>query len=397
MPKYLKNFELHTEYESYINGNNKFLPNVSHCIDENDIHYNPSNDSRMTIIYTVTDNTGQTRLYNIIGNDVFDKIEIDGVEVSPSSIDSDGGGYQLSIGEHVVKYTFKNNVTSIDDSAFERSTEITTVIIPNNIITIDEYAFYQCENLVNLTIGNNVEEILDSAFGDCKRLKTVKIPASVTDISVPFKGCASLMFISVDADNQYYDSRDNCSAIIDSTTNILVQGCKNTIIPNTVTGIGSSAFQDCDGLIDIIIPDSVTTIQSYAFSHCKSLVNITIPNTVTTIYNHTFYSCSSLTNITLSDNITGIGDSAFSGCSSLQNITLPSTLTSLSSGAFGNCAVLNSITCLATTAPTAQSNTFYEVGTNGTLVVPLGSTGYDTWMGIGNYYLGKYGWTKVEQ
>jgi hypothetical protein len=58
---------------------------------------------------------------------------------------------------------------------------------------------------------------------------------------------------------------------------------------------------------------------------------------------------------------------------------------------------LANIISLATTAPTIQSITFYGVKTNGTLTVPQGSTGYDTWMGTGNYYLGKYGWTKVEQ
>jgi hypothetical protein len=31
------------------------------------------------------------------------------------------------------------------------------------------------------------------------------------------------------------------------------------------------------------------------------------------------------------------------------------------------------------------------------LYVPTGSTGYNVWMGTGKYYLGKYGWTKVEQ
>jgi hypothetical protein len=52
---------------------------------------------------------------------------------------------------------------------------------------------------------------------------------------------------------------------------------------------------------------------------------------------------------------------------------------------------------LATTAPTIGSSTFYKVKTNGTLTVPTGSTGYDVWMGTGNYYLGKYSWTKIEQ
>jgi hypothetical protein len=40
---------------------------------------------------------------------------------------------------------------------------------------------------------------------------------------------------------------------------------------------------------------------------------------------------------------------------------------------------------------------FSSVKTGDTLTVPSGSTGYDVWMGTGNYYLGKYGWKKVYQ
>jgi hypothetical protein len=62
-----------------------------------------------------------------------------------------------------------------------------------------------------------------------------------------------------------------------------------------------------------------------------------------------------------------------------------------------NCSSLTEIISLATTAPTIASATFSGVKTGGTLYVPSGSSGYNTWMGTGNYYLGKYNWTKVEQ
>lgn len=64
---------------------------------------------------------------------------------------------------------------------------------------------------------------------------------------------------------------------------------------------------------------------------------------------------------------------------------------------FTNCSSLTSITSNATTAPSIQSSTFQSIKTGGTLYVPIGSSGYDTWMGTGNYYLGKYNWTKADQ
>lgn len=97
------------------------------------------------------------------------------------------------------------------------------------------------------------------------------------------------------------------------------------------------------------------------------------------------------------DDATSIGNDAFSFCSSLTRITIPSSVTSIGGYAFFPDPSLESITSLATTAPTIQSTTFQGVKTNGTLRVPQGSTGYNVWMGTGNYYLGKYNWTKVEQ
>ena len=80
--------------------------------------------------------------------------------------------------------------------------------------------------------------------------------------------------IVVDKENSVYDSRDNCNEIIETTTNILIFGCKNTIIPNSVTGISGSAFYNCTGLTSIEIPNSVTGIVWSAFSGCTSLTSI---------------------------------------------------------------------------------------------------------------------------
>ena len=67
------------------------------------------------------------------------------------------------------------------------------------------------------------------------------IPESVTygGISYPvtsigdgaFYGCSGLTSIKVESANSVYDSRENCNAIIETATNTLITGCKNTIIP----------------------------------------------------------------------------------------------------------------------------------------------------------------------
>lgn len=192
----------------------------------------------------------------------------------------------------------------------------------------------------------------------------------------------------------------------------------NAIIDDA-TSIGGSVFSDCSSLTSVTIPDSVTSIGDYAFSWCSGIRSITIPNTVTSIGNYAFRSCG-LTSVTIGDSVTSIGQGAFNNCQSLTSVTIPNSVTSIGYGAFDNCTGLTSvaigdsvssigsnafaycsslvsITSLATTAPTIQSGTFRNVKTGGTLYVPQGSTGYDAWMQNVNYYLGKYGWTKVEQ
>jgi len=84
-----------------------------------------------------------------------------------------------------------------------------------------------------------------------------------------------LTSIVVDGENTVYDSRDNCNAIIETATNTLIAGCKNTIIPSNITGIDGNAFHGCSGLTSITIPNSVTSIEGYAFYYCVGLESIT--------------------------------------------------------------------------------------------------------------------------
>ena len=124
-----------------------------------------------------------------------------------------------------------------------------------------------------------------------------------------------------------YDSRDNCNAIIETNTNKLIAGCKNTVIPNSVTEIGGQAFDGCTNLESIVIPNSVTTIGSQAFSGCTKLESIVIPNSVTTINYGTFEGCTNLKSVTIGENVTRIDMNAFGclgndACSALASVTI---------------------------------------------------------------------------
>ena len=154
-----------------------------------------------------------------------------------------------------------------------------------------------CKNTI---IPNSVKSIGDYAFSHCSGLTSISIPNSVTSIGdYAFSSCSGLTSIMVEESNSIYDSRDNCNAIIETATNTLIAGCKNTIIPNSVASIntiipnsvasiGNNAFFGCSGLTSISIPNSVTSIGDYAFYYCKGPTSVTIPNSVISIGKRTF-------------------------------------------------------------------------------------------------------------
>ena len=206
-------------------------------------------------------------------------------------------------------------LTSIGDETFNRCSKLTSITIPNSVTSIGDYAFNGCCDLASIIIPNNVKRIGYQAFSGCFGLISITIPNSVTSIGTSaFYSCTSLASIIVESGNTVYDSRDNSNAIIETSTNTLILGCKNTVIPISVTSIGNYAFDGCSNLTSITIPNSVTSIGEQAFSECTNLNSITIPNRVASIGNYAFDGCSNLTSITIPNSVTNIGTHAFYGC-----------------------------------------------------------------------------------
>ena len=157
-------------------------------------------------------------------------------------------------------------VTSIGDSAFEDCFGLKNIEIPVSVTSIGNEAFMGCYELTGIKIPTSVTSIGDSAFWNCFCIKNVEIPASVKSIGrSPFIGCQELSSIIVSPENATYNSNDNCNAIIETKTNKLIQGCKDTKIPTSVTSIGDSAFAYCSELTSIEIPKSITSIGKAAF------------------------------------------------------------------------------------------------------------------------------------
>ena len=283
--------------------------------------------------------------------------------------------------------TMPNSVTDIGKEAFSYS-GLTSIIIPESVTSIGEWAFAFCSRLTSITISEGVTNIGNNAFYHCSSLTSIIIPKSVTSIGdAVFFYCSSLTSIMVETENNVYDSRENCNAIIETTSNSLIIGCQNTVIPNSVTSIGACAFVGCSNLTSITIPESVTGIGIEAFADCSSLTSITveiennvydsrencnaiiettsnsliigcqntvIPNSVTSIGKEAFSLCRSLTSIIIPESVTSIGEWAFAFCSRLTSIIIPKSVISIENYAFMYCDGLTSMIVEATVPPAAE-------------------------------------------
>ena len=253
--------------------------------------------------------------------------EYSGAVSIPSEVTYEGTTYSVT---SIVNYAFldcsgltsvviPNSVNSIGDEAFSGCRGLTSVEIPNSITSIGSHAFYGCSGLTSVVIPNSITSIGRNAFYECSGLTSVVIPNSVNSIGDnAFDRCSGLESITVESGNTVYDSRDNCNALIETATNTLLSGCKNTIIPNSVTTISNYAFSGCTGLTSVVIPNSVNSIGNYAFYECSGLTSVEIPNSVNSIGDYTFWGCRSLTSVVIPNSVTSIGFVAFCGCNNLK-------------------------------------------------------------------------------
>ena len=208
------------------------------------------------------------------------------------------GDYVFAACSGLTSIVIPNSVTSIKERTFSYCSGLTSIEISNSVTSIGDETFMACTGLTSIDIPNSVTSIGHQAFYHCTGLTSIDIPNSVTSIGLSaFDGCSGLTSIVLESGNPRYDSRNNCNAIIETAYNILIVGCKNTIIPNSVTAIGDDAFHGCTGLTSIVIPNSVIYIGYEAFHGCTGLTSIVIPNSVTEVGYEAFYQCTGLTDV----------------------------------------------------------------------------------------------------
>lgn len=203
------------------------------------------------------------------------------------------GDSAFSFCTNLTNIEIPEGITDIPTNAFEYCTNLKKVKLPKTITNIESGAFANCVSLIDITLPEGITTIKNDTFKNCKSLKTLTIPESVTTIEQDaLHGCkldslyipANIQQISyqsdlhvkkeitVDPRNQYYDSRDNCNALIATSTNTLLLGNDYTKIPETVSTLAGSCFEGCT-FNEFEVPNNITYCEDI-FTNCKNLKTV---------------------------------------------------------------------------------------------------------------------------
>ena len=304
----------------------------------------------MTYSSTSSEFTVGDLIYRVNGDQVavtvighVDGYNAQGALVIPESVSYEGHDYAVTvIGNAAFMYCFyltsltiPNSANTIEEAAFAYCSGFTgNLMIPNSVNTIEASAFHTCYGFDGtLILGSGVTSIGAWAFNSCDGLTGVlNIPSNVASIGEDAFVYCKFDGIVVDPENPNYDSRNDCNAIIETSTNELLTGCKNTAIPNTVTAIGDNAFKGITGMTSIEIPNSVVSIGDNAFAFCFDLTgDLVIPNSVETIGESAFFQCEGLDGkLVIGESVSYIGDMAFRKCTHISEavslVTTPPAL-----------------------------------------------------------------------
>lgn len=116
---------------------------------------------------------------------------------------------------------------------------------------------------------------------------------------------------------------------------------RNITVPQSVTEIGSNAFNGCKAENFEMDFSALTKVGDSAFINCESITVNNLDNLVK-VGAKAFDSCSAITTLNFK-NIETIGVSAFNNCGNLTSVKIPQTITSIGAKAFNNCDILNNI------------------------------------------------------
>ncbi len=267
---------------------------------------------------------------------------------------------------------------------------ISVIKFSDDIETIGQGCFNSLPKLKDIYLGRNLRLIEDNCFcyyeSDRKEYLTYVPQLNVHYYEIPQKSDSTFSRSAVANIGEDYSDwgwmqtgSENITYDVvfvphDITNDFEIDGnrlikCMTTSsfvsVPDGISVICSSAFENNIFLEKVILPDGVENIDDYAFANCQNLKEIVIPETVTHFGTGAFQNCAALSKIKLPENTIHLGNKIFNGCISLDKIDIPNgpktigsytfcgcgikevvipkTVTDIDSHAFENCSLLETI------------------------------------------------------
>lgn len=251
------------------------------------------------------------------------------------------------------------------------SAKITKAVFPKSLQYIGSYAFQGCSNLREVRIKGEEVRFGYSPFSETAmpdeqiEAYTAAWPDEPVEAPAPtefligaedkayayfsFENTEGLQYGVIDRleryvvapANPYYKAVDGVLYSKDGTILLRYPGGRTDdtfTVPQGVKVIGARAFQRQGGSSKtgprkVILPEGVTVIRESAFDNCENLEEIVLPSTLKTIDACAFCYNASLKEILLPEGLQEIGECFLSG-SKITHIRIPDSVESIRGGAF---------------------------------------------------------------
>jgi len=271
-------------------------------------------------------------------------------------------------GANTVNGYEEDNLFYLDNSKthLTASRNITSAVVPATVRVIGTRAFYYRSSLASVTLPEGLDTIGNQSFGVCDGLEGITIPSTVKHIGK----------------SAFYSAfRPTATVTIDDAAATIGNGAfyysnmKKIELGSRVTRIENGAFCTCDNLDSIIVPNSVQYIgrMAFCYNYSGSIKKIRLPEGIDTIRYQTFFGCTGLEEVNIPSSVVYIDTAAFHECWELTKLTLPAGLTHIGEAAFFQCRNIDTLVSLAPEPPVAFANTFTQMNSNLTLIVPCHS------------------------
>lgn len=350
--------------------------------------------------------------------------------------------------------TIPESVTFIGAIAFENCTNLTQITIPPSVAIIGPAPFNGCTGLSSIdvdplnpnfisvdgvlmdkaqsrvveyptgktgawSIPEGVSAIEMGAMSGSRGLTKISIPTSLTTIAPgEFRGCSSLQAIEVASSNPEYSNLNGVLFNKEATVLLAYPPGRmgSYVLPQGVTQIGESAFEQCLNLTHITLPGSLVSLARDSFFNCGSILELSIPEALTEIGDFALKGCANLLRVdvdsrnpayssvdgvlfnkggtilvhypagkvgkqyTIPDGVLSIGNEAFFDVRSLTSVQVPKSVVRFGWHSFSQCSALTSA-FFAGDVPSYDSSPFNECPFVTAFHYPS-ATGFDSGIGF---------------